>query len=85
MTTGIFSTSVAIPSGTNYNWNYTADSNHAVIYGSYDYASQTYNFTALGSSPGTMHATLKYVDANGQWIDQPVTIVVDQNLNVTTG
>ncbi len=66
-----------------YDWDYTADSTSAVIKCKYDFATETYTYTATGCYEGETNAILKYATIDGKWHNVPVRFTVDSQLNVT--
>lgn len=67
-----------------FDWNYSADSLNAVITCSFDYNDKLATFTITGVKAGTTNAILKVQRVEGTWQNMPVTITVDDDLNVNT-
>ena len=66
-----------------YNWTYSSTGAVVNITCTYNFTKQMYDFTISGTSPGTTSFTLVYYKDDNQPVNVPMTVSVDDNLNVT--
>ena len=65
------------------NWNYYADSLNVRVSCDFDYSSSMCNFKFTAVKPGTSNAVLKTERNDGRWLNVPVRITVDDNMEVS--
>ncbi len=66
-----------------FDWDYETDNKIFQLSCDYNFDTKTYNFTVYGVSPGTAHINVIYYTADNKTASLPVTIRVDDQLNVT--
>lgn len=66
-----------------YDWTYSGGGGVVSIYCTYDFNSNTYDFSITGVSEGTTSFTLYYNTSDGEQVPVPMTVSVDSSLNVT--
>ena len=65
------------------DWNYYIDSLNVKVSCDYDYSTNTCNFKFTAVKPGTANAVLKAQTKDGKWMNIPVCITVDDNMQVS--
>lgn len=65
------------------DWTYYADSLNVKVSCDYDYSTNTCNFKFTAVKPGTANAVLKAQTKDGKWMNIPVCITVDDNMQVS--
>lgn len=68
-----------------FDWTYSADNGNFVLACNYNFNRQQYDFSFYGVTPGTAHVTLYYNTDDGVQVPVNLTVIVDDNLNVTQG
>ena len=66
-----------------FDWNYNADNSNFVIRCDYNFNKEQYNFHFYGTAPGTAHVTLLYNTDDNTQVPVPLTVTVDDGLNVS--
>jgi len=65
------------------DWNYYIDSLNVKVSCDFDYSSSMCNFKFTAVKPGTSNAVLKTERNDGRWLNVPVRITVDDNMEVS--
>ena len=65
------------------DWNYYIDSLCVKVTCDYDYTGSMCNFRFTAVKPGTANAVLKAETKDGKWLNIPVSITVDNNMQVS--
>ena len=66
-----------------FDWNYNADNSNFVIRCDYNFNKEQYDFHFYGTAPGTAHVTLLYNTDDNTQVPVPLTVTVDDGLNVS--
>lgn len=66
-----------------YDWDYRADSDIVKVDCQYDFNTHSYDLIVSGKAPGTANLTLYYFTDDNTKAAVPMTVKVDENLNIT--
>ncbi|MBQ9516298.1 MAG: hypothetical protein IJR57_09340 [Ruminococcus sp.] len=68
-----------------FDWTYSADNGNFVLACNYNFDRRQYDFSFYGVTPGTAHVTLYYNTDDNVKVPVNLTVIVDNDLNVTQG